>query len=418
MNPKEEIGTRLMEILIVEDSPTQAERLRFILEQQGHRISLARNGKEALALIGAHRPMMVISDIIMPEMDGYELCRIIKADPAFKNLPVVLVTSLSDPQDVIKGLECGADSFVPKPYDEAYLLSLLQQILSPPDLSRQDDGQGGLQISFAGKTYNIAANREQILKFLLSSYEIAVGKNQELLRAQDELRRFNEELERQVQERTASLRLEVVQRQLAQEELEESLQKMKRTLDGTVLALTTVIESRDPYTSGHQKRVSLLACAIAREMGMSENQVSGIRVAGILHDIGKIHVPSEILTRPSRLSDIEFAMIKTHPEVGYEIMKTIENPWSVADMILQHHEKMNGSGYPGGLKDEDILLESRILCVADVVEAMASHRPYRASLGIEKALEEIIKNKGVFYDPFVVDSCIRLFKEGKFRFEY
>jgi HD-GYP domain-containing protein (c-di-GMP phosphodiesterase class II) len=141
-------------------------------------------------------------------------------------------------------------------------------------------------------------------------------------------------------------------------------------------------------------------------------------VAGILHDIGKIHVPSEILTRPSRLSDIEFAMIKTHPEIGYEIMKTIENPWSVADMILQHHEKLNGSGYPGGLKDNAILLEAKILCVADVVEAMASHRPYRASLGIEKALEEIVKNKGLFYEPIVVDACIKLFKEEKFRFEY
>jgi putative nucleotidyltransferase with HDIG domain len=212
------------------------------------------------------------------------------------------------------------------------------------------------------------------------------------------------------------LRHEVAQRQLAQEELEASLGRLERTLNGTVLALTTVIESRDPYTSGHQKRVSLLACAIAREMGLPGNQIAGIQIAGILHDIGKIHVPSEILTRPSRLSDIEFAMIKTHPEIGYEIMKSIENPWSVADMILQHHEKLNGSGYPGGLKDNDILLEARILCVADVVEAMASHRPYRASLGIEKALEEIVQNRGLYYDPTVVDACIKVFKEGKFTF--
>ena len=151
-------------------------------------------------------------------------------------------------------------------------------------------------------------------------------------------------------------------------------------------------------------------------MGLPGNQIAGIQIAGILHDIGKIHVPSEILTRPSRLSDIEFAMIKTHTEIGYEIMKSIENPWSVADMILQHHEKLNGSGYPGGLKDNDILLEARILCVADVVEAMASHRPYRASLGIEKALEEIVQNRGLYYDPTVVDACIKVFKEGKFTF--
>ncbi len=246
----------------------------------------------------------------------------------------------------------------------------------------------------AGETYSITADRRQILNFLLSSYEIAVGKNRELLQAQNELRKFNEELEKQVQERTASLRIEVAQRRIAQEELQESLAKLRRTLDGTVLALTVVIESRDPYTSGHQQRVSLLACAIAREMGLPESQIGGIRVAGILHDIGKIHVPSEILTRPSRLSDIEFAMIKTHPGIGYKITKTIENPWSVAEMVLQHHEKMNGSGYPGGLKDKEILLESRILCAADVVEAMASHRPYRASLGIEKALKKLSGTRG------------------------
>lgn len=418
MNPLDKTGNEDLEVLIVEDSPTQAERLRYILEQQGHRVALARNGKEALALIQDRLPTLVISDIVMPEMDGYELCRTIKANSALQSLPVVLVTSLADPQDVIKGLECGADSFVPKPYNEAYLLSLIQQLLTHLEFSRSDDGQGGLQVSFKGKTYSIAANRWQILNFLLSSYEIAVGKNQELLQAQNELRRFNEELERQVQERTASLHLEVVQRQIAQEELEESLGKLKKTLDGTVLALTTVIESRDPYTSGHQKRVSILACAIAREMGLPEKQIGGIRVAGILHDIGKIHVPAEILTRPSRLSKIEFAMIKTHPEIGYEIMKTIENPWSVADMILQHHEKLNGSGYPGGLKDKEILLESKILCVADVVEAMASHRPYRASLGIEKALEEIMNHKGIFYDPTVVNACIKVFKEKNFTFEY
>ncbi|HBG13958.1 MAG TPA: HD-GYP domain-containing protein, partial [Synergistaceae bacterium] len=164
------------------------------------------------------------------------------------------------------------------------------------------------------------------------------------------------------------------------------------------------------------RNVSALSEAIATELGLDEDRVNSVRMAGLVHDIGKINVPAEILSKPGALGEVEFALIRTHPEIGYEIMKNIELPWNLADMILQHHERMDGSGYPAGLKEEEILLESRILAVADVVEAMSSHRPYRASLGIESALKEIEENRKKKYDADVVDACIRLFREKGFQF--
>jgi PAS domain S-box-containing protein len=201
------------------------------------------------------------------------------------------------------------------------------------------------------------------------------------------------------------------------EELEKSLEKMKRILLQEVSSLGTALNAKDPYTAGHQKKVVRLATAIAEEIGLSKDQIEGLAVAGNLHDIGKICVPSEILNKPGKLTDIEFAMIKTHSQAGYEIVKDIEFPWPVAEVILQTHERMNGSGYPRGLTGEDILVEARIMAVADVVEAMASHRPYRPALGIDAALEEIVQNRGILYDPEVVDACLKLFREKKFKLE-
>jgi putative nucleotidyltransferase with HDIG domain len=174
---------------------------------------------------------------------------------------------------------------------------------------------------------------------------------------------------------------------------------------------------RDPHTAGHQQRAAQLSCAIAKEIGLSEEQISGLRLAGLIHDIGKVRVPAEILMNPDGLSEPEFMMIKAHPRLGYEILKTIDFPWPVAQIVLQHHERMDGSGYPSGLAGDDIIMEARILAVADVVDAMASHRPYRPALGIKKALEEIAENKGVLYDSRAADACLRLFAEKRFEFD-
>lgn len=215
-------------------------------------------------------------------------------------------------------------------------------------------------------------------------------------------RNYRESLEKMVAERTAAL--------------QESMEKLRKALEGSVRSIALTVEMRDPYTAGHQVRVADLASAIAKQMELSEDQVQGLRMASMIHDIGKISIPAEILSKPGPITDIEFDLIKAHAQTGYDILKTIEFPWPIDRMVLQHHERMDGSGYPLCLWREDIILEARILGVADVVEAMASHRPYRPALGIDKALEEISKNKGVLYDPEVVEACLKLFEENGFAF--
>jgi putative two-component system response regulator len=199
-------------------------------------------------------------------------------------------------------------------------------------------------------------------------------------------------------------------------ELQNTLEKLNKSTEGIIRAVSSTVEIRDPYTAGHQQRVADLAQAIAKEMRLPEEQIQGIGMAGLIHDLGKIAVPAEILTKPGKLSEIEFALIKLHPQAGYDIIKEIEFPWPIARIVVEHHERINGSGYPNGLSGEEMLQESRILAVADVVEAMASHRPYRAALGLDIALEEISKNKGILYDPESADACIKIISKGRFRF--
>ncbi len=205
--------------------------------------------------------------------------------------------------------------------------------------------------------------------------------------------------------------LDITEQLQARDELKISHAQLMASLEGTISTITKIVDARDPYTSGHQQRVADLACNIAREMGLDENFIEGVTLGAKIHDIGKINVPAELLSKPTKLTNVEYMLIQSHSQVGYDILKDIEFPWPVADIAHQHHERMDGSGYPQGLKGDEISLEARIVAVADVVEAMASHRPYRPGLGIDKALDEIMKNRGNFYDPLVVDACLRLFKE-------
>ena len=216
---------------------------------------------------------------------------------------------------------------------------------------------------------------------------------------------------------TIGMLMDITERMRSEKELKLSFKKLQRTLEGTVNALASTVDKRDPYTAGHQKRVTKLACVIAREMGLSKEQIDCIRIAGILHDIGKVHIAAEILNKPIKLSDIEMVLVRTHVQVGYDILKTVEFSLPVAQIVLQHHERLDGSGYPKGLKEKDILLESKILAVSDVVEAMSSHRPYRPAHGTDMALEEISKNKGILYDSKVVDTCCEVFNKKGFTFE-
>lgn len=225
------------------------------------------------------------------------------------------------------------------------------------------------------------------------------------------LAEFVARLKRVLAERVSKAKLKT-----ALQELQLNLDKFRRAMDGIIQAISVTVELRDPYTAGHQERVARLACALAESMGFSKDEIYGLRMASVIHDLGKITVPAEILSKPGKLSALEYELIKSHVQAGYDILKQIEFPWPIADIILQHHERMDGSGYPQGLQGEQILLPARILAVADVFETIASHRPYRPSLGIQRAVDEIKNNSGILYDRQVSAVCLELVEQGRFEF--
>jgi PAS domain S-box-containing protein/putative nucleotidyltransferase with HDIG domain len=210
---------------------------------------------------------------------------------------------------------------------------------------------------------------------------------------------------------------DINERKLSEIQLEQTLESLRKAFSTTIQVMVSAVEARDPYTSGHQIRSANIARAIATEMGLSQDKIESIRMAGPIHDIGKLSVPAEILSKPGKPSQLEFSLIKEHARKGYEMLKDVESPWPLAEIVYQHHERMNGSGYPRNLKGDEILIDARIMAVADVVESMASHRPYRAALGINAALEELEKNRGTHYDADVADACLRLFREKGFQIE-
>ncbi len=363
-------------------------------------------------MLAGLRPDLVISDVWMPGMNGYELCRALKNDKTAKNIPIILLTSVSKFENILNGLNAGADYYLTKPYSKSLLLSMVKSIFSKKEVSHGggsgggdngggdngggDNGGGGNGHALDEPVPGGGPSSRQVLNFLYSTYENVLYQNENLAQTKQELGNLNSRLEERVREKTESI---------------------KKTLNGIVIALSTVVEIRDPYTAGHQSRVAQLAGAIGRQLGFSEDYCEGIRVAGLLHDIGKIIIPAEILCKPSRLTEYELHFIKAHPQAGYDILKGIEFPWPIATAVIQHHERINGSGYPSGLTDREIIVEARILAVADVIESMASHRPYRPSRGTEQALEEIARNRGVLYAADVADASLGLFREKGFKFE-
>jgi HD-GYP domain-containing protein (c-di-GMP phosphodiesterase class II) len=245
---------------------------------------------------------------------------------------------------------------------------------------------------------------------------------QQLEIERENINKINQELEDRVIKRTEdyqvvneALEQEIAEHKRVEEELHQTLESLKKSVGATINVMVSALEARDPYTAGHQLRAANLACAIATEMGLSQDKIDGIRMAGSIHDIGKLSIPSEILAKPTKLTSIEYSLIKEHSRSGYEMLKNVESPWPLAKVISQHHERMDGSGYPEKIKGDEILIEARILAVSDVVESMASHRPYRPALGIEAALEEIEKNKGILYDDAVAETCLRLFREKNYQ---
>jgi len=693
-------------ILIVEDSPTQAELLRRALESARYEVIVASDGAEGLALAKAKRPDAVISDITMPIMDGYAMCQAIRREESLKTTPVMLLTMLSDPEDVLRGLNAGADAYLTKPYNVPSLLARIATLLANPPAPPPERERRILKVLLAGEAHSVEAHGPRMLNLLISTYENAVLQNRELTATQQALEDLNLHLEQRVLEQTAVLqarerrfrslienasdlvtviddagtimyvspsvkrlvgyeaeeirgthfldyvaskdrsgastalseilcdpgKLQVseyrfrhkdgtwvtldsiarnalddpsingivinsrditernraaaqlirlnwalralgqsnsalvhadnekelfqsccdaiagaggyplawiglaqhdaarsvligaaageaigflegftvswadelwgqgptgtairtgttqviddlsksaayrpwIERALAhglassislpilgngvslgtlvvcsrepdafgqpevslfeelaadigygivsrrtrterdqlQQEQVLGVQRLKSALIRTIGAVALTVEKRDPYTAGHQRRVAELSVAIGRELKLSEDRLEGLRLGATIHDIGKISVPAEILNRPGKLMPLEFEFIKSHPQVGYEIIKDVTFPWPVTDMVLQHHERLDGSGYPRGLKTEQIILEARIIAVADVFEAMASHRPYRPALEMDKALAEIDNGRETLFDVAVADACLKLFRES------
>lgn len=292
------------------------------------------------------------------------------------------------------------------------------------------------EVGLLARTFNAMADglertvldleeRNRALEDAAAKHDTELARDaEERVRVERELRLARIEIDRLVDQRTEELSRanvelhgQVLEKRRSEDHLQSTLDRLERSLEGTFQTLSLTLELRDPYMAGHQHRVASLAVAVAREMNLAWDKVEGLRFAAAIHDIGKIAAPLEIVGKPGRLSMTEFQLVKEHPRVGYEMIKAVPFPWPVAHIILQHHERLDGSGYPEGLAGDAILPEARILAVADVVEALCSLRPYRPALGIEKALEEIRKGRGVHYDARAVDACTRLFRDKRFAFK-
>ncbi len=333
-------------ILIVDDNATNIDLLVNTLKTE-YRLGIAKKGSNALEYAEKYRPDLILLDIMMPEMDGYEVCTRLKNNPLTEPIPVIFITAMSETVNKTKGFSFGAVDYITKPFHAAEVKARVQAHLA-----------------------------------------MALMKSA--------LRSENAILEQMVHKKTAEI---------------------QSMLQGIISSMALMVEIRDPYTAGHQQRVAQLACAIAEKMALPQERIEGLRIAALLHDVGKIRVPVSILNRTGQLLDAEMEVIKVHPQISFEILQSIPFPWPCARIVLEHHERLDGKGYPHGLHGEEILLESKILSVADVTEAKSSFRPYRPAQGIEAALTELRQQRGTLYDCDAVDACLLLFAGGTFAFD-
>jgi putative two-component system response regulator len=334
-------------LLIIDDNQLNVETLTDFLELDYH-IHGALTGPDALAMAHEICPDLILLDIMMPFMDGFEICQKLKSNAVTRNIPIIFITGKGDEADIAQGFELGAVDYITKP-------------------------------------------------FHMPEIQMRVCHHLNICSTNENLKKTNIKLEHQVKQKNADI---------------------KDMLSASIRAMSQMFENNDPSTAGHQQRVAKLASHIAKEMKLTEDQIESIRIAGLLHDIGKIRIPDTILSRPGQLLKSEYDLIRIHPQVGYDLVKHIPFPWPVAEFILQHHEKLDGSGYPQGLKEDEIHLESKILCVADVAEAMTSHRPYRPALGINTTEGELVKNKNILFDPVVVDTCMSLISDKQYNYDW
>ena len=494
----------MKKILVADDEEQNRSYLEILFKAHGFHLTVVNNGKQALEAARNNPPDIIISDILMPVMDGFMLCQEWKNDSCLENIPFIFYTATyTDPKDEKLALDLGADLFVIKPQEPDVLLNIVQKFLADskskiiektpameiPEkevLKKYNESlfrklekkiheletanqtikesetryrsifqnslsgifqitkQGQLNVSnpalyrmlgygsldemittiknIGRQIYVNHEDHDNLVK-LLQQNNYVDGDETRLRKKDGSIIWIKANIWTVRDDKNHLLHYEgivedITDRIQNEENLKTSAERLKNAMMGTINIVATIVEERDPYTAGHQYRVAQLASAIAEELNFSPQRVEGVRVAGLIHDVGKISIPAEILTKPSKLSPIEMSLVKSHAEAGYNILKGIEFPWPILKAIHQHHERVNGSGYPSGLSKDEIILEARILAVADVVEAMASHRPYRASLGIDIALGEIEKNKGILYDEDVANACLNLFRNKNYKIVY
>ncbi len=487
----------MAKILITDDHADDRLFYRTVLEAAGHEVEEAADGATALEVARRFRPDLVISDVLMPRMDGFQLCREMERDETLRRTPFLFCSAnYVEPAHAELASELGARQFLLKPLDAAALRAAAHAAITQGPvrdatarLRQLDDAQFHARHTAAVSEKTLEKARElegaqqrlelqerafrqlfeanpmpmwvydlRTLRFLavneaaISHYgwsrDEFLGMTIAEIRPPEDVNRLLTSVRRTpdgvddagrwrhrlkngsvIDVYITGHRIEfagceaelIVARDItdqlrAERAVARHVDQLEAMLSGTVATIMKLGELRDPYTAGHERRVGQLAAAIGKRLGLDEHRVRGLEIMGRLHDVGKMSVPAETLVKPTRLSPIEFDLVKQHAEQGYEILRHVAFPWPVAEAVWQHHERCDGSGYPRGLAGDAILLEARILGVADVVEAMSSHRPYRPALGLDAALAEVERGAGSVYDPAVAAHCLDVFRHDEFRF--
>jgi PAS domain S-box-containing protein/putative nucleotidyltransferase with HDIG domain len=436
-------------ILVVEDEAIVSLDIQSRLKRMGYQVSGASSsGEDAVAKAQALRPDIILMDIMLEgAMDGIDAAMTIGR---VLDIPVIYLTAYADEKTLERAKVTNPFGYIIKPFEDRELQTTIEMAAYKHETDRKlvnSERWLATTLKHLGEAV-ITTGPDGTVRYLNPVARTLLGVRADAARDRTILELFGDEGGRLaspgghtcrvttaggesvpveanvspiIDDRGQNLGNVLVLRDISErvkneERMREYVENLRRTMEATVTALAVTSEKRDPYTAGHQQRVAALAAAIGKELGFGEERLEALRVAGLLHDIGKIYIPAEILAKPARLTPMEMGLIKTHSEVGHEILSTIPFPWPVADMVLQHHERIDGSGYPGGLKEGEILEEAKILAVADVVEAMSSHRPYRAGLGLDRALDEVKTHAGTRYCRKAVDACVLLFDSGRFTF--
>ena len=474
-----------MKILVVDDQADARLIQKILLEQKGYTVIEAENGKEALSVIKDSAPGLIISDIMMPVMDGFELCREVNGIPEMADIPFIFYSAhFIEQHDIQLGKDLNAALFLVKPLPAKQFIIEIEKVIANTNTRNLKPAITGaaFEIEHTERLLSTLQSKaekveesERLFKHVIEAVPAAIyeatlpdlrlsffdSKIRKLIgidfvQFNSGLFNWYEQIHLKDKARVKQHILKAAQEQASTFQLEyrmyhadgkalvwledngtieydstgkalriygalininarkEAEDKLLESFEATIKAVSLALEKRDPYTAGHQHNCARIAKAIAEQLNLSDDMIKGIYQAAAIHDIGKIYLPSEILNKPSKLSSAEFGLIKTHAQVGCDIIKDVKFPWPIANAILQHHERLDGSGYPSGCRADEICLEAKVLAVADVLDAMSSDRPYRKGLGLNAALAELKKNAGIIYDKDIVNVTLLLFQEKNF----